>query len=264
MPTRLTNTNKLTLSRQLLSCALMMLTMGFGTQAYGFLFSNDDPVVVTVAEPFVDMRTGPGKQFPIYHVVEQGEALKVLKKRTTWYKVEGPKNNTGWISSDDFERTIASNGQLVSLTTLSVNDFSNRRWETGVLFGSFSGANSTTLYGGYQFTENLSLELSQTQVVGPFSDNSLQLISITHSAFPEWKYSPFFTLGTGTISTKPNATIVQPEDRDDDVMRMAVGMRMYLNRHFFLRAEYNAYTLLTSRNDNEEIEEWRIGFSVFF
>ncbi len=238
---------------------LNLFLLCFSTVAF-----SDDDVIVTVAEPFIDIHTGPGRGFPIFHVVVQGETLKILKKRTTWYKVEDKKGITGWIASEQFELTLASNGQLVSLTKLSRNDFSNRRWESGLLFGSLSGATSTTLYSGYQVTENLSVELSYSQIIGKYSDNDLPMISITHTAFPEWKYSPFFALGTGQLSTRPNATIVQPEDREDNVMRAAIGLRAYITRHFFMRAEYNEYRLLTSRDDNEEIEEWRIGFSIFF
>jgi hypothetical protein len=38
----------------------------------------------------------------------------------------------------------------------------------------------------------------------------------------------------------------------------------YLTDRFILRVEYKRHTVLTSRDDNEEIDQWKAGFSVFF
>ena len=37
-----------------------------------------------------------------------------------------------------------------------------------------------------------------------------------------------------------------------------------ISRRFMFRAEYRSYVVFTSRNDNEEIDEWRGGFAFFF
>jgi hypothetical protein len=42
------------------------------------------------------------------------------------------------------------------------------------------------------------------------------------------------------------------------------GVRSYLARRFVFRAEYKSYVVFTSRDDNEEIGEWKAGFSFFF
>jgi hypothetical protein len=31
-----------------------------------------------------------------------------------------------------------------------------------------------------------------------------------------------------------------------------------------LRAEYKSYVVFTSRDENEEVEEWKVGFAFFF
>ena len=53
-------------------------------------------------------------------------------------------------------------------------------------------------------------------------------------------------------------------DRTDSVAHAGAGVRAYLTRRFVFRAEYKAYVVFTSRNDNEEIREWKAGFSFFF
>ena len=85
-----------------------------------------------------------------------------------------------------------------------------------------------------------------------------------HQPFPEWRVSPYFKLGAGIIQTSPFTTLVQTPDRTDEIVNVGVGVKAYISRQFFIRAEYSSHTILTSRNDNDEVEEWKLGFSVFF
>ena len=47
-------------------------------------------------------------------------------------------------------------------------------------------------------------------------------------------------------------------------MSAAAGIKYHLARNFLLRAEYKLSLALTDRDENEEIQTWKIGFSVFF
>ena len=85
-----------------------------------------------------------------------------------------------------------------------------------------------------------------------------------HVLFPEWRFSPFLTLGTGYVETSPRATIVLPLDREDQTAYAGAGVRFYLTRRFFLRADYRWHTMFTSRDDNEELEEWKVRIACFF
>ena len=58
-------------------------------------------------------------------------------------------------------------------------------------------------------TPNFSAELSVSQVFGDYSDALIaSRISLVAQPFPEWRVSPFFSLGTGIIYTDPNVTLV--------------------------------------------------------
>ena len=43
-----------------------------------------------------------------------------------------------------------------------------------------------------------------------------------------------------------------------------MGLRGYLTNRFLLQAEYRGYVVFTSRDDNEELDEWKAGFAFFF
>jgi len=76
--------------------------------------------------------------------------------------------------------------------------------------------------------------------------------------------SPYATLGTGVLHIEPQATLVQSEDRTDQIAHVGVGLRTYLTKRFMLRTEYNSYLTFSSRDDNEELDEWLAGFAFFF
>ncbi len=219
---------------------------------------------VTILEPFIEFHTGPGRGYPVFYVVERGQQVELIKKKTQWYKVRSTRGHEGWVHEKNMEKTLAEDNQKFKSQNDEQKDFVNRDWEAGVLAGDFGGATSLTLYGGWNFTKNLSSELSMSQVLGNVSDIRHIDVSLVHQTFPEWRYSPFFKLGAGVIQTRPFSTLVQAQDRTDEMVHVGLGVKAYVSRQFFVRAEYTSYTILTSRNDNDEVEEWKLGFSIFF
>mgnify|MGYP000187830330 CR=1 FL=1 len=109
-----------------------------------------------------------------------------------------------------------------------------------------------------------SVELALSQFLGNASNGTTVDLGLTHVFLPEWIASPFVMLGTGYVDIDPKATLVQPLDREDQSAYAGVGVRFYLARRFFLRAEYKAHVVFTSRDDNEEVDEWKAGFAFFF
>ena len=73
-----------------------------------------------------------------------------------------------------------------------------------------------------------------------------------------------FTLGTGLVHVMPSATLVDEEDRTDTTANAGFGARYYLTDRFLLRGEYRRHKIFTSRDDNEDISEWKIGFAFFY
>ena len=55
--------------------------------------------VVSVKKDGVNVRTGPGTNFPVYMELFQGYPLKVVEKKGDWLKVSDFENDSGWIFS---------------------------------------------------------------------------------------------------------------------------------------------------------------------
>jgi hypothetical protein len=228
------------------------------------VYAADEFRSVTVADPYLEMHTGPGRGYPIFNVVDRGESVDVLKQRTDWYLVRTGNEKEGWVAREQMELTLQPDGDPVSFKSAGITDFTNAKWEAGILAGDFGGANIVSLYGGYSLNPNISVELWGSQILGNFANGWMGSFNIVHEAFPSWRISPFFTLGAGVIRTEPKSTIVQGEDRTDQIALVGAGVRVYATRRFLLRAEYKSYVVFTSRDENEEVEEWKVGFAFFF
>jgi len=94
---------------------------------------------VTVADPYLEMRTGPGRGYPVFHVVDRGESVDVIKQHTEWYLIRADNGKEGWVRRSQMERTLQPNGKRVSFGEVGIKDFTNAKWELGVLAGDFGG-----------------------------------------------------------------------------------------------------------------------------
>lgn len=223
----------------------------------------DDAEQVINGAEFLNLYTGPGRGYVIDNVVEYGERLWLLKRRTDWVKVMTRTGKTGWAKISDLDEIFAAEGEQVTVPTPGIDDYRDQGFRLGFAYGDFEGANALGISLGYRFTGNISAELRAAQTIGAYSDSQTYQVALLHKPFPQWRLSPYFLLGTGVNITSPNATIVATEDRQDTTMLTGIGVTTYLSRRFALRAEVANHYLLTSRENNQEIVEWKFGFDVF-
>lgn len=251
----------------LISMALFSMFGVAPVQAASFFsqwFAKEAPLQVKVNDAFINMHSGPGRGYPIFHVVERDETITLLKSRTDWIKVKTRRGLVGWIKRNDMLLTLSPDGSVPDFSEEKQEDFLEDRWEMGLAYGDFAGADALALNLGYRFTKNLSAELRFDENTGQFSDSQIRAAAVLFQPFPAWRASPFFSVGAGNIKTFPSSTLVAAEDRDDDLLQTSVGTYVHVSGRFFVRLEYANHYILTSRNTNEEVNEWKVGFSVFF
>jgi len=229
-----------------------------------------------VIDPYIELHTGPGRGFPIFYVAETGEWVEILKSKTSWYKVRLSNQKLGWVKREQLKKTLTVDGDMVVIVDPNFQEYLNRSWEIGVLNGDFEGASLISAYAGYHFTKNLSTEVSLSQALGNFSEIRMVTLNMINEPFPELQpfkwlpyideihVSPYFGIGVGVMETLPRATLVQTIDRTDNLTFVTSGFKFYLTRRFLLRMEYRKFVVLTDRNKNEDVEEWKLGFSIFF
>lgn len=220
---------------------------------------------VFVTAPYLELHTGPGRGYPVFHVVAREESVDILKRRTDWFKVRTERGIEGWAAQRDMLQTVLADGTAFTFPLGDRDGFTSHRFESGVFFyGDYDGASLISAYGSYSFNPNLAVELAVGHFLGDASNGTTADLGLTHVFLPQKRLSPFAMLGTGLVHIDPKTTLVQPGDRTDQTAYVGGGVRFYLARRFFLRAEYKSHILFTSRNDNEEVDEWKAGFAFFF
>jgi opacity protein-like surface antigen len=217
-----------------------------------------------VTEPYLELHTGPGRGYPVFHVVPREASIDVLFRRTDWFKVRTEQGVEGWASQGDMLKTVLADGSKFKFNLGDRAGFTLHHYEMGIFAGQYGGATLISTYLSYCFNSQLALEGSLGQFLGKFSNGATADIGFAHVFVPEARWSPFVTIGLGLVYTQPKATLVEAPDRTETSAYVGGGIRFYLTRRFFLRAEYQAHYIFTRRNENEEADEWKLGFAFFY
>jgi len=106
----------------------------------------------------------------------------------------------------------AEDGLLIDFSLPQWHETDNP-WHIALLGGAFDNTGAYNVLLGYRFTRHISAELKYTQAFGEFSTIKHASVALVHQMYPNWRYSPFFTLGTGSVKTAPDAILVEAEDQ---------------------------------------------------
>lgn len=227
-------------------------------------YAEDIAQVVKVTDPFLEMHTGASVGYPIINVIERDETITVLKRRTAWFLIQDDHQKEGWVHRSQLVKTLTLDDEKVELKDITRENYLDHNWEMSMIGGQFDGLPIVTLSTSYALTHNISTEVSFAQILGDFSSRQILGVNLTQHPFPTWRVSPYFSLGTGIISTDVKSTLSQIQDRTDLLANVSLGMQMYLTRRFILRADLKKHIIFQSRNRNEEITSWQVGFAFFF
>ena len=217
-----------------------------------------------VAQPYLELHTGPGRGYPVAQVVARGESVDVLMSRTEWYKVRTERGVEGWAFEGDLMKTTLADGSAFTVRRGDRAGFASHRWETGVLAGDYAGASLISGFQSLSLTDNLKVEASISQFLGNLSNGYLLDVGLAHVFMPEWRLSPFVMVGGGYERVEPKSTLAAPRNSTNQTAYVGLGARLYLTRRFFLRGEYTSHEVFTSTNSNEVKTEWKLGFAFFY
>ena len=224
----------------------------------------DEYLQLFVTEPYLELHTGPGRGYPVFHVVPRDASVDVLFRRTDWFKVRTEQGVEGWASQNDMQKAVLADGSPFKFDLGDRAGFTSHRYEMGMFAGQYGGSTLVSGYMSVSFNPQLALEGAIGQFYGTYSNGVTGDLGFTHVILPEARCSPFLMLGVGLVHTEPKATLVTATDRTEQSAYVGGGIRFYLTRRFFLRAEYKAHYIFTKRNQNEDEDEWKAGFAFFF
>jgi hypothetical protein len=243
--------------RRLLALLLLLQALYVGTaQAKHAL------VQLVVTQPYLEMRSGPGRGYPVIYVVERDEVLTVLYSRTDWYRVRAAGGQEGWARRDELARTELTSGEPAPIPPYP--EFATHRWELGAGYGVFNHENLVTVWGDFGLTDSLDAELVVEQAFGTIDNRYIATFGLRHTFIPEFKWiSPTAGIGFGwqyVQDREPPA----PLQNNNQMAYVSLGVRGFITRRFMWRADWRKYVVFTNQNQNEEPDEWKVGLAVFF
>lgn len=219
---------------------------------------------VLVADPYLELHSGPGRGYPIFDIAERGERVEILRRHTDWFKVRTARGKEGWVSRVQMEATLTEAGERKTFRDVLFDDYLARRMEFGFSFGTLNHDPLLSAYTGYRMHPNFVGELTIAQSAGDFSTTSLYYVSLVSQPFPDSRWSPFFSLGAGRFTNTPKSTLVSALETKGGLANAAIGLNYYVTRQFFLRFEAKKHVALINYNSTDHYTELSAGVAFFF
>ncbi len=219
---------------------------------------------VQVADPYIELRTEPGRGYPVFYVAERGEWIEILKRKTDWFKVRLASGKEGWVNRLQLENTLTETGARTTFRDVMLADYLDRRLEVGFGWGRFDQDPVLTMRIGYGLTPNFFVELSASQVTAVYSSTSLTQLNLMALPFADRRVSPYFTLGAGRYQKTPKVTLVDSPEISVTAANAGFGVRVYLTRNFLVRGDFREYMAPINDNRVDTFKEWTLGLGVFF
>lgn len=217
-----------------------------------------------VAEPYLELHTGPGRGYPVFFVVEKGQQVAVELRRTDWYRVRAEGGQVGWVQRRQLETTLTAAGQGKTFRDLLLDDYLGRRLEFGGAWGRFRAEPMLKFGAQYRLADTLGAELAFGQVQGAFSGTDFWHVGIVSEPWSDRRLSPFFSVGIGQFRNIPNASLVDAAPTDARLAHAMLGLRWHVAERFVLRLDWTLYTAFVADNRSIEYRAVTGGLAFFF
>ncbi len=217
-----------------------------------------------ITDPYIELRTGAGRGYPVFHVAARNEWISIELRHTDWYKVRTASGQVGWVSRAQLQSTLTEAGVAKSFRDLAVDDYLLRRADFGVAWGLFDSEPMLKIWGSYKLSDTLSAELTFGQVQGTYAGSNFWHLNLMAEPWSDQRFSPFAGIGFGRFDNFPNLSLVDAAPTNANLANAMLGARYYLSERFVLRADFTLYTVFQSDRHTSEYSAFSVGLGFFF
>lgn len=225
-------------------------------------------VSLEVIDAYADVHSGPGRGYPVFYTIEQGEKVEILTRRPGWYEVRAENGRVGWTTAEQISRTIQATGEPADLPSVGYGDYIKGSWVTGFSTGQFAdgaleGYEIFSVTGGYRFLSWLGADVELGRLFGSDASGDYYGANVYLEPFSDWKFSPYVALGVGELSLGSQPQLISFSEKSSNFNSYGLGTSFYLGRNFVIKAEYRWYSVSTD-DETESLQAWKIGLNTFF
>jgi uncharacterized protein YgiM (DUF1202 family) len=243
-------------------CAALALVFGLGVVALARAAEETEKLIVT--DPYIELRTGPGRGYPIFFVAARDERIEILLRHTDWYKVRTEKGKEGWVNRSQLATTLTEAGSTKTFREIALDDYLQRRLELGAAWGEFKNEPMLKVWTAYRLSDTLTIEGTIGQVQGVFSGTDFWHLNLNVEPWSDKRLSPFFGIGFGRFKNIPNASLVNAVTTNANLANAAIGLRYHITDRFVARVDYSIYTAYVADTFSAEYRAVTAGLSFFF
>lgn len=227
------------------------------------LQADEQAPTLEVADPYIEVHTAPGRGYPIFHVIEKGEDVELLKRKTNWYKVRAATGETGWTKATQLGRTLEPTGLPADLPEIGHGQYLESSWRVGFTAGQLEQSPSFSLTVGYRPLTWLGAELEAGKIYNQSVTSDYYGANLIIEPLHGLALTPYALAGYSQFSFDARQKVLLSELGDADGVTFGGGMGYYVGRNFLIRAEYRVYSV-SSNSDSTGLNEWKIGLNTFF
>jgi hypothetical protein len=230
----------------------------------GPVFAEEEYQKASVAEPFLEIHTGPAGSYPIFYIAEQGEEIFLLKRRTDWYRIRLSNGKEGWVHRSEIEKTLLAQGRKKRFVERLYDDYIAGRLEMGWAAGMFNGDPSLSIRATYILTDVLAFEGGAGFISSDLGSTELYNGGIVVTPWRGRWFSLSGTVGAGYIFATPSSLLVNVTRETFHEAHAGLGISVPLVRNLFARGDFRNFTVFMSPERTREFQEYSVGLSFRF
>lgn len=217
-----------------------------------------------VVVPFLQIRSGPGRHYPIIYIAERDELIDFTAIRTEWYQVKTEDGHFGWIHMSTLADTLVFEE---SAEGFGFGDIAVKLETRGALvdigFSTGFMADDPVLIA---FIKNknsafFSTEFEYGMSRGELIENDYLMASLSMHPFSEFKTVPYLSVGLGRIkSDYVDASLTNQTDTNL-LIKAGLGITQNISPRVKFRADISQFIADSDESKISNFSQLTIGSS---